>query len=912
MTDIVAAAFAAARYADALMRKTAAGPDEPHTDWQPKYKNDSNPSVYKWHPPYGETHIKYHIWRAGGGRNPIIWGANHHGTYQGVKTVRSPLRDDDPEFEMPVYSNEDEVEQLGRFKTPEKAKAAAEEHYRDNYSQPPKHDYDIDAIMGDEGNGPVPRRGPGDDEDYGHIFGSRRYAGEIDGPDEPHTDWQPMYMERPHIPNSFRWHPPYGETHARYHTHPMPDEWPPTENTNFVWLLSHDGMYQGVKTFYDENIGGGSITLPQYSDQGSDPLFREMKSLDEAKDAAHEHYRKNYPAPDHNYNLDQASDISRPPARRGLGDDEDYGHIFGMRRYAGDDDIHFGPDAPHEDWRPVHGDPNFADWHPYQGETHAHYRAYPVRQWAYQDRGDILGWKVSHNGTYNGMDRLEYGGNTMTFPSYTKDMDPDDLGWFNSLDEAKAGAEKHHAETYGQRPPPDYYDRHLKGDDLGEDYGNILGSRRTAGMFDWKPSKRFHDSEATFAHLENGHQLGVFPSNPRNPEDGWDWYVWHGPKDDRGDRNVTGGGRGWDGDDRAYSSGHRFPTRDHAQAAAEAAYSQLFPLGTSTGGHDSGVDYTQYMNPQDDLGDDYGNILGSRRYAAELSPPCPDCGQVAGFDTHPVSDRILVCRNCEYPMTDEGHDGLLDQTLSGHDRAISSLPETDHPSLGRHGHLDTADIIRLAGDGMSWEDTMAYIDQTLAGGEKGRCTNDLSEREYPGSDAGPIDHDYGKCRDCGTSIIHNPFNNTWVDTLHGSGGHRPTANIARLARGGMSWEETMKYIDQTLAEGEPEQDHGWDTYYDPETRYRAGPEPHVQDLNPVELDHTGNGHGLQCDHCQGHAQNAFEVNHVSVGNDYKGKFCDGCLQDLVPRWYGGWHEKDGIWSHTDENEETHPDNPATH
>lgn len=31
--------------------------------------------------------------------------------------------------------------------------------------------------------------------------------------------------------------------------------------------------------------------------------------------------------------------------------------------------------------------------------------------------------------------------------------------------------------------------------------------------------------------------------------------------------------------------------------------------------------------------------------------------------------------------------------------------------------LDTADIIRLAGDGMSWEDTMAHIDQVLAEGE---------------------------------------------------------------------------------------------------------------------------------------------------------------------------------------------------
>lgn len=32
-------------------------------------------------------------------------------------------------------------------------------------------------------------------------------------------------------------------------------------------------------------------------------------------------------------------------------------------------------------------------------------------------------------------------------------------------------------------------------------------------------------------------------------------------------------------------------------------------------------------------------------------------------------------------------------------------------------HLDLADIYRLAGDGMSYEDTMAYIDQVLAEGE---------------------------------------------------------------------------------------------------------------------------------------------------------------------------------------------------
>ena len=124
------------------------------------------------------------------------------------------------------------------------------------------------------------------------------------------------------------------------------------------------------------------------------------------------------------------------------------------------------------------------------------------------------------------------------------------------------------------------------------DFGHIFGGRRTVGhVFDWVPSKKFHNSEATFAHLENGHQLGVFTSTPRDPDEGWDWYLWHGPKDERGNREVIGGGRGWDGDDRAHST-DRIPTADDARAAAEDAYSKMFPIGTDTGPHDSGVDYS--------------------------------------------------------------------------------------------------------------------------------------------------------------------------------------------------------------------------------------------------------------------------------------------------------------------------------
>ena len=140
------------RHLMAKMRKRAEedivlDPDEPHDDWQKRY--EGSPTM-RWHPPFGETHVKYHVYRGGGGRNPIVWSANHHGTYQGMRTVEPPSGAHGS-ITTPWYSNGDEPEQLGRFRTPEKAKAAAEAHYAENYGRPPAHDYDINQIMRDEG-----------------------------------------------------------------------------------------------------------------------------------------------------------------------------------------------------------------------------------------------------------------------------------------------------------------------------------------------------------------------------------------------------------------------------------------------------------------------------------------------------------------------------------------------------------------------------------------------------------------------------------------------------------------------------------------------------------------------------------------------------------------------------------------
>lgn len=112
-----------------------------------------------------------------------------------------------------------------------------------------------------------------------------------------------------------------------------------------------------------------------------------------------------------------------------------------------------------------------------------------------------------------------------------------------------------------------------------------LSPWRTAGLaLDWKPA-RFGQS---WARLENGHTLAAMPPSQTNPDRGAEWYLWTGGG---GDEDVTGGGRGWEGDPRAHSTDH-LPTIEHAMAAAEEAYAKLYPIGTDTGPHDSGVDYS--------------------------------------------------------------------------------------------------------------------------------------------------------------------------------------------------------------------------------------------------------------------------------------------------------------------------------
>lgn len=311
---IIGAALEATRYAGAVMRRTAAGPDEPHDDWRPRYGDD--PKIQEWHPPFGETHAGYHIWQAGGGNNPVVWGATHHGTYEGTETFN-----DYPDFEMPVYSlnhDDDEPERLGLFRTPEQAQAAAEKHYEQNYKNRPKMDgLDVDRVMREHGDQPRAGTGLGDDEDYSRIFDAvrralrqataalRRVAFDWK-PDPDYTD--DMETVNAHLTRLENGH----EMRV--------GRWPDRDDGSHRW------WWQIYTHAPDYNLGGHF---------GAGQLTRE-----EAQAAAENQYRQQYPlGTDTGGHKSQIGDsgvdyekLINPRADLG---DEDYGHIFGMLRQAG-------------------------------------------------------------------------------------------------------------------------------------------------------------------------------------------------------------------------------------------------------------------------------------------------------------------------------------------------------------------------------------------------------------------------------------------------------------------------------------------------------------------------------------------------------------------------------------------------
>lgn len=118
-------------------------------------------------------------------------------------------------------------------------------------------------------------------------------------------------------------------------------------------------------------------------------------------------------------------------------------------------------------------------------------------------------------------------------------------------------------------------------------------------QFDWKAAPELddpiiHTFEHHIAPLENGHQLMVrrFDEPGTQWSSGpWDYWI-HGVSTP----SMPGGVRNYHPSDDSYKTlGHGFkglPSKEHAIQAAEQAYRRLVPLGTDTGSHDSGTDYS--------------------------------------------------------------------------------------------------------------------------------------------------------------------------------------------------------------------------------------------------------------------------------------------------------------------------------
>jgi hypothetical protein len=108
---------------------------------------------------------------------------------------------------------------------------------------------------------------------------------------------------------------------------------------------------------------------------------------------------------------------------------------------------------------------------------------------------------------------------------------------------------------------------------------------------DWQP-RRFTDERSVayrrqIAPLENGHELHIWENLMGG---GWGWavYVPANEQEAHPDNWPASSDYG-----RPGCNGIKMPkTEEEAKAAAEGAYRILFPIGTHTGEHDSGIDYS--------------------------------------------------------------------------------------------------------------------------------------------------------------------------------------------------------------------------------------------------------------------------------------------------------------------------------
>jgi hypothetical protein len=434
---------------------------------------------------------------------------------------------------------------------------------------------------------------------------------------------------------------------------------------------------------------------------------------------------------------------------------------------------------------------------------------------------------------------------------------------------------------YGPKPV-DYSD---PDDNIDPFDPRLLGASRTAGdvplWADWQHDPAHETSnpdgraETYRADINDDHHMTVFRKNPSevyDDDDDSDYaraereYPHPVNMDTPWSYHVHGVGHNDNPylkfhtpyDDNPYHTG--FPDMETAQRAAESAYKTFAP-----GDHGSSLpDPDEQQDPFDP------RLMGASRTASVYDWKQYTPGLVKELQDGGLWDGTGVDQRSWETRSDAGDHYYIRPAGS----VVNTL-DHDHP-------------MKHDGDPTHWEvdhlppeyghDPEGYFGDIYGPTALNKYAEPV-EGVHPHGFSSP-EHamDWVKSRHPEESFDPDDKQDPFDPRLMGASRLDP-ADIYRLAGDGLSYEDTMKLIDEQLAAGEADRHHDWDSDY-------SVPEPGVERLNPVELNHSGVGDGLQCDHCQGQANNAFEVNHASVGDDYKGKFCDGCLRDLVPSWYG--------------------------
>jgi hypothetical protein len=98
--------------------------------------------------------------------------------------------------------------------------------------------------------------------------------------------------------------------------------------------------------------------------------------------------------------------------------------------------------------------------------------------------------------------------------------------------------------------------------------------------------------------MENGHSLSVWQHQSDEAHPGmWSGGITHGDPRQGDPKNY------WTHTKNPNHPSGYFPTQEHAQKGVQDHYQQLYPTtGPSTGGHDSGVDYSDLNSFKDHLG----------------------------------------------------------------------------------------------------------------------------------------------------------------------------------------------------------------------------------------------------------------------------------------------------------------------